>query len=130
MNPGTFQGPVSGHHLVAGTHVSGGTLNINYHGFTPPTPIKPFSMIPFDPDPVFVKRPAISQRIRELTAGAGRRAALVGDSRLGLSLGLGGALSEALDCGLNLGSFRRADDNLDLVGVRILFVKSFVRAKI
>ena len=79
MNTGTFQGPISGHNVVANTHVAdGGTFNVNYHGSAPPAPIKPFSMITFDPDPAFVKRPAISQGVKELTAGTGRRAALVG----------------------------------------------------
>ncbi|KAK2594353.1 hypothetical protein QQS21_007954 [Conoideocrella luteorostrata] len=85
MNPVQFEGPVSGHNVFAGMHVSdGGAVNMTFAGSGPSSPIKPFSMIPFPPDPAFIKRSAISQWVEEMVAGVGRRAALVGLGGVGM----------------------------------------------
>lgn len=79
MDPVKIEGPISGHNVVAGMQVSdGGIVEIKFVGSAPPCPVKPFSMIPFPPDPAFIKRPAILQWVAERVAGVGRRAALVG----------------------------------------------------
>ncbi|KAF2174719.1 TPR-like protein [Zopfia rhizophila CBS 207.26] len=86
-----FTGAVSGRNVVAGPYCGpGGTMNFNFGGY-PPTQDelsrkrKPFSTVPFAPDPDFVDRPEILAWIRDKCAGQGARAALVGLGGVGKS---------------------------------------------
>lgn len=57
MSHTSFQGPLSGEYVFAGAHASdGGTINYNLSGHAPPRSIRPFSTVPFPPDPKFVER--------------------------------------------------------------------------
>ena len=76
-----IENPVTGRNVVAGVSTElGGITNFNF-GVSPQLPgavHKPFSTIPFPPDPKFVKRPAITQWLQSTLVGPGCRAALVG----------------------------------------------------
>ncbi|KAH7123380.1 putative kinesin [Dactylonectria estremocensis] len=79
-------GDVSGEHVFAGVHASGGgTINYNFGGHAPPRSIRPSSTIPFPPDPKFVERTDIVLWLRDQTAQPGSRAALVGLGGIGKS---------------------------------------------
>ncbi|KAH8669305.1 hypothetical protein BGZ61DRAFT_483478 [Ilyonectria robusta] len=76
----------SGEHVFAGVHASGGgTINYNFGGHAPPRSVRPFSTIPFPPDPKFVERTDIVLWLRDQTAQPGSRAALVGLGGIGKS---------------------------------------------
>ena len=84
MSHTSFQGPLSGQYVFAGAHASdGGTINYNLGGHTPPRSIRPFSTVPFPPDPKFVERTDIVLWLRDQTAQPGSRAALVGLGGIG-----------------------------------------------
>ncbi|KAH7131165.1 TPR domain protein [Dactylonectria macrodidyma] len=86
MSHTSFPAPVSGEYVFAGAHASGGgTINYNFGGHAPPRPIRPFSTIPFPPDPKFVERTDIVLWLRDQTAQPGSRAALVGLGGIGKS---------------------------------------------
>ena len=55
-------------------------------GYAPSRPVKPFSTVPFKRDPNLVKRPAISQWLRDQTTELGSRAALVGLGGVGYDI--------------------------------------------
>ena len=81
LNPMVIENPVTGRNVVAGVSTElGGTTNFNF-GVTPQLAEavhRPFSIVPFHPDPHFVNRPAISQWLQSTLVGPGCRAALVG----------------------------------------------------
>lgn len=69
---------ITARNAVAGVEVQdGATFNV-YCDAAPLAPVKPFNMTPFPPDPRFIKRPAISKKLKAIVAGQGRVAALVG----------------------------------------------------
>lgn len=79
MSHTNFQGPLSGQYVIPGTHASdGGTIHFNFGDHGPPLPIRPFSTIPFPPDPDFVERLDIISWLRDRGARPGSRVALVG----------------------------------------------------
>jgi hypothetical protein len=80
--PSTFE-RVAGRTVFAGTHVSGGSLNVTIHEPThepsrPPQRREPFSTVPFLPDPDFVERTEIATWLHDTLIQPGSRAALVG----------------------------------------------------
>lgn len=88
---------VHGDNVLAGTYVSGGTLNINFRGGNgedthagpssvrrlissdqqPESSSQPFALIPFLPDRDFIERPDIASWLSD-KCQPGNRAALVG----------------------------------------------------
>ncbi|KAF2190151.1 TPR-like protein [Zopfia rhizophila CBS 207.26] len=85
-----FHGSIDGHIVIAAPHSGpGGTMNFNIayppRQDSPSRKRKPFSTIPFAPDPDFVDRPEILSWIRDKCAGLGARAALVGLGGVGKS---------------------------------------------
>ncbi|KXJ84605.1 P-loop containing nucleoside triphosphate hydrolase protein, partial [Microdochium bolleyi] len=86
MSPPTTFERIEGRTVLAGTHVSGGILNVTVHepGSTP-RPAEPFSTIPFLPDPDFVERPDVTAWLDTTLAQPGSRAALVGLGGIGKS---------------------------------------------
>ncbi|KAH7117472.1 hypothetical protein EDB81DRAFT_892338 [Dactylonectria macrodidyma] len=86
MSHTSFHGPLSGKNVIPGAHASsGGTINFNFGDHAPQQSIRPFSTIPFPPDPKFVKRTDILLWLRDHTAQPGSRAALVGLGGIGKS---------------------------------------------
>ncbi|KAH7116613.1 hypothetical protein B0J13DRAFT_204473 [Dactylonectria estremocensis] len=84
MSHTSFQGPLSGEYVIAGAHASGGgTINFNFGDHAPQQSIRPFSTIPFPPDPKFVERTDILLWLRDHTVQPGSRAALVGLGGIG-----------------------------------------------
>ncbi|KAF2188819.1 hypothetical protein K469DRAFT_702535 [Zopfia rhizophila CBS 207.26] len=84
-----FNGPIEGHIVIPAPHNAGGTMNFNF-GYPPrqdgqSRKRKPFSTVPFAPDPDFVDRPGILAWLRDKCAGPGARAALVGLGGVGKS---------------------------------------------
>ncbi|KXJ84996.1 P-loop containing nucleoside triphosphate hydrolase protein [Microdochium bolleyi] len=86
MSPPTTFERIEGRTVLAGTHVSGGILNVTVHEpeFTPRR-AEPFSTIPFLPDPDFVERPDVTAWLDTTLAQPGSRAALVGLGGIGKS---------------------------------------------
>ncbi|KAF2818103.1 hypothetical protein CC86DRAFT_414212 [Ophiobolus disseminans] len=85
-----FHGPIDGRIVIPATHTAaGGTTNFNLsypsadEGSARPR--KPFSAVPFAPDPDFVDRPEILAWVRDKCANPGARAALVGVGGVGKS---------------------------------------------
>jgi hypothetical protein len=86
-----FYDSVTGHNTIAAPQASdGGTINFNFNGPTvDPAPLqpsasrKPFSTVPFPPDPSFVDRPDILNWVSERLASPGARVALVGLGGIG-----------------------------------------------
>ncbi|KAI8680532.1 NACHT domain-containing protein [Fusarium keratoplasticum] len=86
MSHTTFQGPLRGEYVIAGAHAStGGAIHFNFGADAPPRSIRPFSTVPFPPDPKFVERTDILLWLRDQTALPGSRAALVGLGGIGKS---------------------------------------------
>ncbi|KXJ84799.1 P-loop containing nucleoside triphosphate hydrolase protein, partial [Microdochium bolleyi] len=86
MAPPTTFGRIEGRTVLAGTHVSGGILNVTVHEpESTPRRAEPFSTIPFLPDPDFVKRHDVTAWLDTTLAQPGSRAALVGLGGIGKS---------------------------------------------
>ncbi|KAH6983308.1 P-loop containing nucleoside triphosphate hydrolase protein [Ilyonectria sp. MPI-CAGE-AT-0026] len=86
MSHTSFQGPVSGQYVFAGAHASdGATINYNLGAHAPSRSIRPFSTVPFPPDPKFVERTDVLDWLRNQAAQPGSRAALVGLGGIGKS---------------------------------------------
>ncbi|KAH6881114.1 hypothetical protein B0T10DRAFT_565294 [Thelonectria olida] len=77
----------TGRPLIFIGHSFGGNLveQFNFASHAPPRSIRPFSTVPFPPDPMFVERTDILLWLREQTARPGSRAALVGLGGIGKS---------------------------------------------
>jgi len=77
-----FQGPIDGHIVIPGLYTAaGGVTNFSFGNSSTHESTrkhKPFSTVPFAPDPDFVDRPEILAWIHNKCAGTGARAALVG----------------------------------------------------
>ncbi|KAH8659344.1 hypothetical protein BGZ60DRAFT_456926 [Tricladium varicosporioides] len=84
--PSTFES-IQGETVFAGTHVSGGYLNVTINGSRQnlPQQPEPFSTVPFLPDPDFVERPDITTWLQDELNLPGRRAALIGLGGVGKS---------------------------------------------
>ncbi|KAL6406226.1 Kinesin light chain [Ilyonectria robusta] len=90
-----FHDTVSGQTTIAAPQAShGGSINFHFYGpgtqtpaagRNPPTPCKPFSTVPFPPDPDFVDRPDILKWMHEKCARPAARIALVGLGGIGKS---------------------------------------------
>ncbi|WAO96033.1 NACHT domain-containing protein [Fusarium falciforme] len=90
-----FHDAVSGQYTIAGPQAShGGSNNFHFYGprapadpaeRNPPKPRKPFSTVPFPPDPDFVNRPDILKWMHEKCARPAARIALVGLGGIGKS---------------------------------------------
>ncbi|KAM6516645.1 hypothetical protein FALCPG4_014823 [Fusarium falciforme] len=86
MSHTSFQGPLRGEYVIAGAHAStGGAIHFNFGADAPPRSTRPFSTVPFPPDPEFVERTDILLWLRDQTAQSGSRAALVGLGGIGKS---------------------------------------------
>ncbi|KXJ85386.1 P-loop containing nucleoside triphosphate hydrolase protein [Microdochium bolleyi] len=84
MAPPTTFGRIEGRTVLAGTHVSGGILNVTVHEpESTPRRAEPFSTIPFLPDPDFVERPEATAWLDTTLTQPGSRAALVGLGGIG-----------------------------------------------
>jgi hypothetical protein len=88
MNGPTFQ-RIDGHNVIAAPHASHGGIINNYfsgHAPDPKSPSshpRPFSTVPFLPDPHFVDRPAITARLRDHATWLSNRVALAGLGGIG-----------------------------------------------
>ncbi|KAJ2897764.1 domain-containing histone demethylation 3D [Zalerion maritima] len=87
-----FHDAVSGQYTIAAPQASyGGSNNFHFHvpaaanDRNPPKPRKPFSTVPFPPDPDFVDRPDILKWIHEKCTRPTARIALVGLGGIGKS---------------------------------------------
>ncbi|KAH7032571.1 uncharacterized protein B0I36DRAFT_361365 [Microdochium trichocladiopsis] len=77
---------IDGRTVLAGTHVSGGVLNVTVHEpESTPRHAEPFSTVPFLPDADFVERPDVTAWLDKTLAQPGSRAALVGLGGIGKS---------------------------------------------
>ncbi|WAO96035.1 NACHT domain-containing protein [Fusarium falciforme] len=86
MSHTSFQGPLRGEYVIAGAHAStGGAIHFNFGADAPPRSTRPFSTVPFPPDPKFVERTDILLWLRDQTAQPGSRATLVGLGGIGKS---------------------------------------------
>ncbi|KAH6972637.1 TPR domain protein [Ilyonectria destructans] len=93
--PTHFHDTVSGQNTIAAPQAShGGSNNFHFYGTgvpaaaaerNPPKPRKPFSTVPFPPDPDFVDRPDILKWMHEKCARPAARIALVGLGGIGKS---------------------------------------------
>ncbi|KAF3361351.1 hypothetical protein VdG1_00960 [Verticillium dahliae VDG1] len=89
-----FHDTVNGQYTIAAPQAShGGSNNFHFYGphapadlaeRNPPKPRKPFSTVPFPPDPDFVDRPDILKWMHEKCAKPAARIALVGLGGIGL----------------------------------------------
>lgn len=81
-----FHAGLSGHNVIAAPQAFlGGVINFNYateKSNTAPTP-GAFSTVPFQQDPDFVERPAITEWLRDTLGRPPHRAALVGLGGIG-----------------------------------------------
>ncbi|KAL0930635.1 TPR domain protein (kinesin light chain) [Colletotrichum truncatum] len=86
MAEATFNAGISGRNVVAAPHAShGGTNNFYFANDGASKPCKPFSTVPFRPDPDFVERPSIMAWLRDKCSQPASRAALVGLGGIGKS---------------------------------------------
>ncbi|KXJ84796.1 P-loop containing nucleoside triphosphate hydrolase protein, partial [Microdochium bolleyi] len=86
MGPPTTFERIEGRTVLAGTHVSGGILNVTVHEpESTPRRTEPFSTIPFLPDSDFVERPDATAWLDTTLAQPGSRAALIGLGGIGKS---------------------------------------------
>ncbi|KAI4593085.1 hypothetical protein KJ359_010173 [Pestalotiopsis sp. 9143b] len=82
---------VAGRTVLAGTHVSGGSLNVTIHEpiHEPSLPLpqrrEPFSTVPFLPDPDFIERTDVATWLHDSLIPPGSRAALIGLGGVGKS---------------------------------------------
>ncbi|GKT48975.1 nephrocystin-3 [Colletotrichum spaethianum] len=82
----TFNAGISGRNVVAAPYAAdGGTNNFYFANDRPSEPRKPFSTVPFPPDPDFVDRPIITSWLRDKCSRPASRAALVGLGGIGKS---------------------------------------------
>ncbi|KAK3688861.1 P-loop containing nucleoside triphosphate hydrolase protein [Podospora appendiculata] len=88
MNGPTFQAELAGQNVIAAPHAAdGGTINLHFNN-QPPGPSatpRPFSTVPFRPDPDFVERPNITAWLRKHCSQPPSRVALVGLGGIGKS---------------------------------------------
>ncbi|KAH6960076.1 hypothetical protein BKA56DRAFT_532788, partial [Ilyonectria sp. MPI-CAGE-AT-0026] len=76
MSHTSFPGPLRGENVIAGAHVSSGqTINFNFGAHAPRRSIRPFSTVPFSPNPKFVERTDVLLWLRDQTAQLGNWAA-------------------------------------------------------
>ncbi|GKT66818.1 TPR domain protein [Colletotrichum tofieldiae] len=81
-----FNAGIDGRNVVAAPYASnGGANNFYFANDGPSKPCKPFSTVPFPPDPDFVERPRITAWLREKCSRPASRAALVGLGGIGKS---------------------------------------------
>ncbi|KAK1969104.1 TPR-like protein [Colletotrichum sublineola] len=81
-----FNAGISGQNVVAAPYAAhGGTNNFYFANGGPDRPRKPFSNVPFPPDPDFVDRPRITAWLRDKCNQPAGRAALVGLGGIGKS---------------------------------------------
>lgn len=86
MNGPTFHAGIAGHNVIAAPHATdGGTINFHFGDQAPGPSVtpRPFSTVPFRPDPDFVERPDITAWLREQCSQPSSRAALVGLGGIG-----------------------------------------------
>ncbi|WYZ43755.1 hypothetical protein EsH8_VII_000191 [Colletotrichum jinshuiense] len=86
MAESTFNAGISGRNVVAAPQASqGGTNNFYFASESLSKPRKPFSTVPFQPDPDYIERPSITAWLRDKCGRPASRAALVGLGGIGKS---------------------------------------------
>ena len=85
MSGPEFHAGLSGHNIIAAPQAShGGVINVTYgHPATLASASPPFSTVPFQQDPDFIERPAITAWLRDALQRPPHRAALVGLGGIG-----------------------------------------------
>jgi hypothetical protein len=86
MNGPTFNAEIAGRNVIPAPHAADGGTIIFHFGDQAPRPSatpRPFSTVPFRPDPDFVERPDITAWLREHCSQPSSRAALVGLGGIG-----------------------------------------------